>query len=320
MLAEFMLTPDALVAGFNREGREAVEELKACFLPSRMVPVALLSKLGEEWVNAAARRIARINTANRHKAIAVFQQLLSDASLSRPGVRIHIDDENGWIQAARASNSQVTFDKIVVSPSALPPSGNGLALTDFVCDDFWENYENPRQVARDLISQEPALKCVCAHSEWIILRMPQIRGGSGDEIATVKQIIQLSNRLPNGFYKSPIDLHVCLQRGLTEQDLIDGVSAELSQYVRQGVKIQLSLWPHFINRELIAGDLSRTSPGEEFRRPRWYITMAHVAVGRREANSESESGNTWSLLSRKKAFARHEELKASTPLQTLTLK
>lgn len=319
MLAEFMLTPDALMAGFSRDGRDLADELRACFLPGRTVPVAVLSKLGEDWVNAAARKIARINTAHRHKAVAVFQQLLSDASLSRPGVRIQIDDENSWIKAARTSNSQVTFERIVVSPSATPPAGNGVALTDFLNDGFWESYENPRPVARDLASQEPALKCVCAHSEWMIIRMPQISGGGGDELATVKQIIKLSNGLPTGFHKSAIDLHVCVQRGVSEQSLIDGVSAELSQYVRQGVAIQLSLWPHFINRELIAGDMSRTSPGEHIRRPLWYITMAHVAVGRREAN-DTESGNTWSLLARRRAFARHEELKAATPLQTLTLK
>ena len=319
MLAEFMLTPDALLAGFSREGRDAIDELKACFLPGRTVPVALLSKLGEEWVNAAARKIARINTAHRHKAMAVFQQLLSDASLSRPAVRVHIDDENGWIQAARSSNSQVTFERIVVSPSATPPMGNGLTLAEFLNDVFWEGYENPRPVARDLASQEPALKCICAHSEWIIIRMPQINGGNGDELATVKQIIQLSNRLPIGFHRSAIDLHVCVQRGMSEQALLDGVSSQLEQYVRQGVTIQISLWPHFINRELIAGDLPKTSTGEQFRRPLWYITMAHVAVGRREAN-DTESGNTWSLLSRRRAFARHEELKASTPLQTLILK
>jgi hypothetical protein len=319
MLAEFMLTPDALLAGFSREGRDAIDELKACFLPGRTVPVALLSKLGDEWVNAAARKIARLNSAHRHKAMAVFQQLLSDASLSRPGVRVQIEDENGWIQAARSSNSQVTFERIVVSPSATPPMGNGLALTDFVSDGFWEGYENPRVVARDLASQEPALKCICAHSEWMIIRMPQISGSSGDELATVKQIIRLSNRLPAGFHNSAIDLHVCLQRGISEQKLIDGVSAELADHVRQGVTIQLSLWPHFINRELIAGDLSRTSSGEQFRRPLWYITMAHVAVGRREAN-DTESGNTWSLLARRRAFARYEDLRAATPLQALMLK
>lgn len=319
MLAEFMLTPDALLAGFSRDGRDLADELRACFLPGRTVPVALLSKLGDEWENAAAKKIARINAAHRVNAMAVFQRLLSDASLSRPSVRIHIDDENGWIQAARSSNSQVTFERIVVSPSAKPPMGNGLALTDFVSDGFWEGYENPRPVARDLASQEPVLKCVCAHSEWIIIRMPQINGGSGDELATVKQIIQLSNRLPTGFHKSAIDLHVCVQRGMSEQTLLEGVSSQLEQYVRQGVTIQLSLWPHFINRELIAGDLPKISSGEQIRRPLWYITMNHVAVGRREAN-DTESGNTWSLLSRRRAFARHEVLKAATPLHTLTLK
>ena len=321
MLAEFLLTPDALVAGFGLEGRDAIEELKACFLPKRSVPIALLSKLGEEWEIAAARKIARINSANRHSAIAMFTQLLNEASISRPGVRVHVDDENGWIQAARTSNNQVPFDRIVVSMTAKPPASNGVSIADFVDDDFWQQYQNPRHVGRDLVSQEPALKCLCAHSEWMIIRMPQIRGGSGDEIATVKQIIQLSSRLPNGFRKSAIDLHVCLQDKIPEQNLIDGVSDNLSQYVRQGVQIRLSLWPikHFYNRELIAGDLSRTSTGEEIRRPLWYITMNHVAIGRRDVDALGESGNTWSMFSRKDAYSRYEGLQVSTPLRTLTL-
>jgi hypothetical protein len=319
MLAEFMLTPDALLAGFTREGRDAVDQFKACFLPQRAVPVALLSGLGTEWEKAVTQRVARINKAYRHKAIDAFEKLIADASLSRRSVNIQVDDENAWIQCALGSNAEVPFEGIVVSPSVTPPGGNGVALSDFVSDGFWEAYENPRTVARDLPSQKRALRCVCAHSEWILIRMPQISGGSGDEIATVKQIIELSNDLPTGFHRSAIDLHICLQRGVSENDLIDGVSAELAELVRGGATIRVSLWPRFINRELIVGDIRRTSPGDEFRRPLWYITMAHVAVGRREAN-DAEAGNTWSLFSRKRAYGRYEELRTATPLKTLILR
>ncbi len=137
MLAEFMLTPDALLAGFSRGGREAIEELEMCFLPKRATPVALLSKPGDEWVSAATKRIARINGPLRNDAMATFQRLLDNASLARPSVSVRSDDEIGWIQVAQSSNSQVAFERIVVSPSATPPTGNGVALTDFLNDAFW---------------------------------------------------------------------------------------------------------------------------------------------------------------------------------------
>ena len=318
MLAEFMLTPDALLAGLSGEAGDTADELKGCFLPGRGVPTALVSKLGEEWQRAVTRKIAGMKETYRSKAMKLLERLLDECSVERPSVRVDVDDENGWIAAARSSNSQLAFERIVVAASATTLISNEVPLHEFLQNVSWDAWRYSRIVARDHKSQEPALKCVCAHSAWITIRMPQIRGGSDDELFTVKQVIRLSNRLPPGFPKSAIDLHVCLQRGVSERVLIDGISAELEEYVREGVAIELSLWPPFIGRELIAGDIAGKSSGEQVRRPRWYITMGHVAVGRREAN-DTAAGNSWSLFARNEAFARHEKLKDETPLRKLTL-
>jgi len=177
---------------------------------------------------------------------------------------------------------------------------------------FWENLPNPRLVGRDTATQEDALRAICVHSAWLLIRLPQIRGGNDDEIVTVKQILRLSNRLPAGFRNSDINLQICSIHNIPERNLVGGVKSELDSYIRQGAKITLTIWPerHFVNRELIGGEYATTSQGALVPKPLWWITMTHVAVGGRNATNAGETGNTWSLFSRQKAQKRYEQIKA----------
>lgn len=320
MLAEFLLTPDAMVDTYGGDALDAVRELTDCFFPSRATPLALVCKLGDEWEKATSVKIARIaNVNHRQAAMNLFKRLMSShLYVPRPMVSEGIKTENEWIMAGVTSNQNTPMNKIVVSDRASPPINLGASIRDFVSDLFWEEFPNPRLVARELITQEQTLRAICTHSEWLIMRLPQIRGGSDDEIVTVKQIVKLSNQLPVGFRKTFIDLHVCLQKRIPEQNLISGISWQLNSFVRQDVKIQLSIWPekHFVNRELLGGDNTKTSPGEIVRRPLWWITMNHVAVGSLAAASAGEAGNSWNLFPRKKAYERYEKMSQETPLRS----
>lgn len=322
MLAEFLLTPDALVDNDGRKGVDVIREIGQCLFPSRAVPVALICKLGEEWEKATSRKIARIENPNhRMDAMLLFQKLLKELCVTRPPIALRGDDEAGWIAAGIKSASHVPFDKIVVSAKSAPPVDLGVSVRDFLTDTIWESFENPRIVGRDVATQEKVLRAICTHSDWLMLRLPQIRGGSDDEIITVKQIIKLSNELPPGFRKTAIDLHVCMQRNIAEQNLIRAISGELSMFVRQGVQIRLMIWPerHFVNRELLAGELTKTSSSDTIPRPLWWITMTHVAIGGRNAANAGEMGNTWSLFARKKAHERYEQIKSDTPGKVVPL-
>lgn len=320
MLAEFLLTPDALADDDGRNGVDVVREIGQCLFPSRAVPVALVCKLGgEEWERATSRKIARIaNPNHRMDAMSLFQKLLSQLCVTRPPIALPSDDETGWISAGVTSASRVPIEKIIVSAKSAPPADLGVSVKDFLADAFWEPFENPRLVGRDTATQEKVLRAICMHSDWLMLRLPQIRGGSDDEIVTVKQIIKLSNQLPTGFSKAAIDLHICMQPRISEQNLIRGIAGELSSFVRQGIQIRLTVWPerHFVNRELLAGEFARTSPGDLVPRPLWWITMTHVAVGSRAAANAGEAGNTWSLFSRPKAHERFEQIKSVPPIRS----
>lgn len=322
MLAEFFFTPDALADEDGRNGTDVIRELEQYFFPFRSVPVALLCKLGDQWEVAASRRIARIKNHNHRTDAMAMLQKLSQLYVERPIPTAQANTEIEWVNAGLGSISQVPIDKIIVSSNTTPTSKAVASLKDFVTEGFWKPFENPRLVGRDSYSQEKVLRAICTHSDWMILRLPQIRGGSDDEIVTVKQIVKLSNQLPPGFRKTAIDVQVCMQKNIPERNLFGGIASELSAFVKQGIQIRLTIWPekHFVNRELIAGEFAKTSPGTLVPKPLWYITMTHVSVGSRDAASAGESGNTWSLFSRQKAFERHEQLSAHTPLRSEMLK
>lgn len=323
MLAEFLLTPDAMADAYGGDGIDAVRELTGCFFPSRATPLALVCKLGDEWEKATSMKIARIaNVNHRQAAMELFKRLMSShLYVPRPVVSGGNKTENDWIAAGVTSNQHTPMNKIVVSDQATAPASVGTSIRDFVSDSFWEEFSNPRLVGREIVSQEQVLRAICTHSDWLIMRLPQIRGGSDDEIVTVKQIVKLSNHLPVGFRKSSIELHVC-KMSTTVEKLSRDIANELRPLVKQGVILQLSIWPekHFVNRELLGGDNTRTSPGEIVRRPLWWITMNHVAVGSKAAANAGEAGNSWNLFPRKAAYERYQKVLQEMPLRVEVLR
>ncbi|MBU6172342.1 MAG: hypothetical protein KGQ60_00970 [Planctomycetes bacterium] len=322
MLAEFLFTPDALADDDGRNGTDVIRELEQCLFPFRAVPVVLLCNLGDQWERAASRRITRIQNHNHRADAMAMLQKLSQFYVGRPITTAQANTEVDWVNAGLRSISQVPIEKIIVSSNTTPTSNEVVSLKDFLTEGFWKPFENPRLVGRDSGSQEKVLRAICTHSDWMILRLPQIRGGSDDEIVTVKQIVKLSNQLPPGFRKTAIDVQVCMQKNIPEHNLFRGIANELSSFVKQGIQIRLTIWPekHFVNRELIAGEFARKSKGAPVPKPLWYITMTHVSVGSRDAASAGEAGNTWSLFSREKAFERHTQLSTDTPLRSEILK
>lgn len=284
MLAEFLLTPEALSDNDGRNGTDVVRELTECFFPSRATPLALVCKLGEEWVQAASRKIALIsNSSHKQNAMSLFQKLVSEICVDRPSVQLASDNESGWIAAATMSANHVPLSKIIASQQFSPATTLVASIKEFVSHEFWEQFPNPRLVGRNTASQEPVLRAICTHSDWLILRMPQIRGGSDDEVVTVKQIVRLATKLPHGFTKSDIELQIPLDNRPNAADLLRAVKYELQSAVSPGVNLKVIVIPQgsFVNREMLAGDYATDSSGNQKRRARWWVTMNHVAVGAR---------------------------------------
>jgi len=318
MLADFLLTPDVFLDCAVNESSEMIRELHACLFPIAAAPVALICKLGgDEWTHAVSRKIMCIkNASQRQRAMDLLTRILDQLSVARPALKRDGSEESHWILAGVNSSSQVPLSGIVLSEKATPPDDLGVQLKQFVQADFWDAYSNPRLVDREIAKQTKELRAICTYSDWLVIRFPQIRGGSDDEIVTVKQAIQLATQLPHGFSKSDVDLQFCEQSKFPKERLISNVSSELRSFVNQGTQITLTIWPegHFISREIIGGEYASLSKNTRIKNTRWWITMGHVAVGSRRAANTGDAANTWSLFSKKKAEQRIEELAKQSPV------
>ncbi len=321
MLMEFLLTPDAICDTNGRNGTDVVRELKECLFPFSGAPIALICNLGgDKWVKAVSSKIARIPDGNHRSHLQdLFRQIVDQISVSRPVDHGIKDDESSWVAAGVESSSLVPLEKIVVSNCTALPTEEAVQLRKFTSRGFWEDYQNPRRVGRNRACQESVLRAICTHSDWIVIRLPQIRGGRDDEIVTAKQIIRLANELPSGFPKTKIDLHLCLRKNIREEKLINGVSHELKHFARQGIDLTLTLFSEnkILDREIIGGMFTETSQLNEIPKPLWWITMNHVAIGKRDANDADAEGNAWSLFSREKAHDRFEEIAKTEPLKKI---
>lgn len=317
MLAEFFLTPEVFC-----DSDEGLRDLQTCLFPFGNTPVALICQLGDHWKKAIVDKIVRIpNQNHQHLAMTLFEKVCEDIAVARPAGGNAPPDEPSWIRTAQQSHRVLELDGVVVSDNLPNPPNECTTLAEFVVPPFWEDYPNPRFIQRDVGAQESVLRPFCAFSDWIIVRMPQIRGGNEDEIVTVKQIIRLATNVPSGFRKSSIELHFPLDERLSRNPkrVMSSVLQELREVAEPNSEVMIKLLPtgSFVNREILGGEFAAVSSGESKMRARWLITMNHVAVGRRrDRDRERDDANSWNLYSRHKADERLKELSEVTPLLT----
>lgn len=325
MLAEFFLTPEAFADLDGDNGTKILDELQECLVPSLTTPVGLVCQLGgKQWVDAASKLIAKISDTNkRNKAMSLFGKIIDSICVTRPLGKSEADGEAEWIAAGRASHKIVPFAALVVSRHAAPPDGIGLPIEGILRAEFWENFGNPRLVARSIEAQKRVLTAICAHSDWLVIRLPQIRGGNDDEIVTAKQIIELADNVVPAFREAvTVHVHACEQKNITADRLARLIKDELSETPRRGASIVVSIWPekHFLNRELLAGVIARTSsPGEIVPKPLWLVKMEHVAVKYGNPRQLVTDENAWSLFPRKKACEWFHQLTADEPITKISI-
>jgi hypothetical protein len=317
MLCEFFLTPEAFC-----DSGERLKELRTCLFPFGNTPVALVCQIGSaNWIAATANKIARIRDGtHRNLAKDLFQKVCDEISVVRPLDGSLPPDENAWIDAAKRSRRSLGLDGIVVSDNTPTCSADCTMSADFVSAEFWKDYSNPRIVERNTSSQEAVLRSFCTFSHWIIVRMPQLKGGNDDEIVTVKQIVRLATALPHGYRKSDIEIQFPLLGEKSADHQMNSVVRELREFSVRDAELRVTMFPEksFVNRELLGGEFTSVSSGERRKRARWLMTMSHVAVGgRRERNRDD--ANSWNLYSRRDANERLSQVNTLTPVRSQTI-
>jgi len=320
MLSEFFLTPEAFC-----DSDDGLRGLRACLFPFGNTPVALICQLGKDrWTKATSGKIARIQNQNhRLLAMDLFKKVCDDISVIRPLEGDAPSNELSWVDRAKQSSKSLALDGIIVSDGQTTSSDGCTNLPDFILPDFWSDFGNPRLVRRNTNAQKSVLRSFCAFSDWIIVRMPQIRGGSDDEIVTVKQVVQLATSLPNGYRKSAIEVQFPLSERASSNPgrVFRSVIRELRELKVSESELRVTMLPvvrSFVNREILGGEYTSISSGERKQRARWLMTMNHVAVGGGRDDDRDEA-NSWNLYSRQEASERLKALNALTPLDSETV-
>jgi hypothetical protein len=219
------------------------------------------------------------------------------------------NSESDWCTAGIQSSKGFPIDRIITSSKQKPLPKTGSTAGDFVLKKFWAPYKNPRIVHRNIRAQEQALRAICAHADWMIIRMPQLRGDDTGEEVTVKQILEIASSRPKGF--SDLEIHLDTQTKkprIPDKRLIGNIRQHLQDSIGVNTKLHINVCSNVLNRELLAGKFKKTSDGVLLRDALWLITMTHVAV--RSQQHSNDNSNKWLLESRTEAHERLRELEA----------
>ena len=281
--------------------------LAQVLFPLTSVSPAVICEPGKnDWRTAVTRRIFSIRDANRRKeAMDLFMRIDREILVRRPWQETSLgDSESVWVKAARTLHEDVPLDAVVTDENY----DDTLSLPVKQINDpaFWQKYRNPRLVGRNLESQNAALRTVCLHSDWLLVRMPYLKGSVDDEIVTVKQIIQLASSLKT----DPAGGLVTVQldnRHANSDRFFRNVASELKNVRQHSGRIKVELRDEkILNRELLGGEFAPRGEGKEpFHRARWFMQMTHVAIGGGGAHTDD---NSWNLFDRRAASNRLEQI------------
>lgn len=299
MLAEFFLTPDVFDVP-DDVLRYRLIEMKQIFFPLGGTSSFVACQLGEEtWQTAVIKRLEGIkNKELKSNAWAFFCKLIDHASVVRTEENAKSNsDEKRWIHAASKSSSLAPLDGTVATIS---DSNSTFTFDKFVSDELLEKYSNPRLVERRSDSQDSFLRTLCFHSDWLVVRLPYLKGGIDDEIVTLKQILNATARRSTLKPPSNVEIHVCPKEKIEMTNLLRNVKLELESLRLSHCDWKLKEVPKFIDRAIIGGEWSNISESKREQRVRWLVTMTHVAVSKQRSDSLEKC--TWALHSRKSAY------------------
>jgi hypothetical protein len=304
MIAEIFITPDVFEAGEDVL-RNRLSELAATLLPPRSTPRFVICQLDPQlWQKSVGAKIVAIkNHGLQSDAKALIMRLIDrehGVCVNRPvDAGVALNSEKDWVSAAKISSDRAPIDGIVASDAALYKC---LAVEDFCSLDFWRRYGNPRLIGRNLDDQEPLLRTICLHSDWLLIRLPYLKGDDyKDEVATLKQILQLATNRFDGQSKCSIEVHVAsrTERKGGDRKLKSDVEDQIDKYKSHLADLHVKVVPLIRERTVFAGEWAQMPHGKRAMRVRWLLTMAHVAIDKnREASNEPCS---WSLYDRKQA-------------------
>lgn len=306
MLSEIAISPSAFRYAIAKSDIDWIRELNSLLFPrSCDVPIAISEDSCGHWRREIGKAICLIPDSNkRYAAQALLSKLINEPLLVSRKLSAATPDfsDEEWFKALESANTNChikAFLGLLSDPTNLRFKPED--ITDEYFDQIGQSQAN---VPCNVAFQESALQSVLAHADFLVIRFPQIRGGGDDEIFSVRSFAGLMDR-DGCLSVRPKVVKLILNPFSLKANTISNLLTEIENWKLSRVSVQLyEAEMKYLNRELIAGKFVNFG-AQLVEKPRWYITMQHVATQHRLGETDQ---NTWSFFGAKKAFDRIEEL------------
>ncbi len=286
MYTEIAFTPQIFDEECNPDHerwREGLREFGREIAPRNAAEPIIISDLyGGSSLQVAAETIRAIRD---HKAKDLAQRCISvmrqRLSVVRPVVGEWPQSEPDWLDECKLSHAQLALGKVLISDSHSQDNLHSMpswSIYDPADDQsgFWNGIQIQSQVNMNLDDQVNLLRPICVHADYIAIKSPQIRGGSDDETVFAARIIQSALNRPFGYPDiKMIEFHLDGKHNPNHDNSINNIIQVVRQNVgreRNGLEIQFYFWPHYTDRELVAGIFK-----QGIKSLRWGISMNHIA-------------------------------------------
>ena len=305
MIAEIFLTPQV----FFDDGSNSVQrlrDLKEVLFPRRgAAPIVVTNLTMGKWIHETSKMIlANQNRDVRELALDLFTRIEADILVDRSmPVEVSLKSESAWLEQAERTHSEFPLSLAVNSDPLNGMKVNGLNIVDDCNSDVLnECLENPRRIERSTIAQDPILKSLCGHAQWMIIQFPFVRG-IDDEFETLGQIFQIVETRANWMPHCEIEIQIHPKHAKA----IETIESQLQERHCKKSKHLVRLATHeFSDRTILAGDFIPRY-GCPARIARWLIQPGHPAV-RFKKDKRSDHETTWSFFGRKEATKMLEKL------------
>ena len=160
---------------------------------------------------------------------------------------------------------------------------------------FWNNISDGASPASVISEQVKLLRKFCLHSEWIGFCNPFAATSEVDfTIALLKAIITK----PAGFTKTNVEFHFAkrdvepIERARLQNRAASFIRSQVTAYPSAPNTVNVFCWPRMLERTIFAGTYTKDGDGNTRKKPRWGISMTHVAHG----EAERQEHHRWRLL------------------------
>jgi len=283
MFAEIALTPQVFDEHSNTDKDLWLESLyelgRGIFPRIAACPVIISDLYGGGWCDLVKNNLDDIvDHRVKRRVMEIYQQMKNYLS-KRPSELSWPDDEEGWVKEINCSHGKEAFSRIMLSDVCFQgyvSDGKPVHSINHANEErsgFWDCIRSDGDVEMDINKQISLLRPICLHADYMALRTTYVAGGDDDETAFVATLIESACNRPSGYHELAFfELHLDGSRIENFDTVTHNIVEKIRECLSKHVELRVYYWPHFTDRELVAGHFS---DGKKYQR--WGISFNHIA-------------------------------------------